>query len=177
MSDESKENVPVTTSKEEPKTEVSTIRPATEMERTFSEMERAFDRLFRGGWPTFGRWREIPMLDRLFELEAQRSPSLDVIDRDNEILVRAELPGIEKKDLNISLTDNLLTIKGQSTSEVKEEKGDYHKREISSFSFSRSITLPGAVDASNTKASLKNGILEITLPKVESSKRRTITVQ
>lgn len=179
MSKESKEkeSIPVTTTKEEAKTEVPAIRPVSEMERAFTEMERAFDRFFRGGWPALRRWRDMPGLDSLFELEGQRSPSLDVIDRDNEILVRAEIPGIEKKDLNISLTDNLLTIKGQAATESKEEKGDYHRHEISSFTFSRSITLPGAVDASNTAASLKNGILEITLPKVESSKRRTITVQ
>ena len=170
MSKENKENVPVATTKEEAKTKVAAIQPIT-------EMERAFDRFFRRGWPSLWRWGDMPMPDNLFEWEGQRSPNLDVIDRDNEILVRAEIPGIEKKDLNISLTGNLLTIKGQSTSEVKEEKGDYHKREISSFSFSRSVVLPGAVDTSRTTASLKSGILEITLPKVESSKRRTITVE
>lgn len=170
MPDENKENVPVTSNKAEIKTTSATKHP-------MAEMERAFDRLFRHGWPSLWRWRDMPMLDNLLDLESQRSPNLDVIDRDNEILVRAEIPGIEKKDLNISLTDNLLTIKGQSSHEVKEEKGDYHKHEISSFSFSRSVMLPGAVDAANTTASLKNGILEIALPKVESSKRRTIAVQ
>ncbi|SDY69428.1 Hsp20/alpha crystallin family protein [Nitrosomonas sp. Nm33] len=177
MQEANKENVPVTTSKEAAKSEVPAIRPMTEMERTFTEMERTFDRVFRRGWPSLWRWGGMPALDNLFELEAPRSPSLDVIDRDNEILVRAEIPGIEKKDLNISLTGNLLTIKGQSVSDVKEEKGDFHRHEISSFSFSRSVALPGEVDTSKTEASLKNGILEITLPKAESSKRRTITVQ
>lgn len=182
MLEENKENVPVTTSKEAAsketaKSEVPVIRPTTDIERTFTEMEHAFDRLFRRGWPSLWRWGSMPTLDNLFELEAPRSPNLDVIDRDNEILVRAEIPGIEKKDLNISLTGNLLTIKGQSAKEVKEEKGDYHRHEISSFSFSRSVALPGEVDTSKTTASLKNGILEITLPKAESSKRRTISVQ
>lgn len=180
MPDEIKENIPVSTTKEQQqaKGEMPVIRPITaDIERTFTQMERAFDRLLNGGWPSLRRLGGMPMLDNLLELEAPRSPSVDVIDRDNEILVRAEIPGIEKKDLNISLTDNLLTIKGQSTGEVKEEKGDYHRREISSFSFSRSVMLPGAVDPSQTTASLKNGILEITLPKAESSKRRTITVQ
>ncbi|MGZ8983592.1 MAG: Hsp20/alpha crystallin family protein [Methylotenera sp.] len=86
-------------------------------------------------------------------------------------------PGIDKKDINISLTDNLLTIKGQTSSEKKEEKGDYYRHEISKSSFARSVSMPGAVDSSKTVASLKDGILEITLPKLESSKRRTITVQ
>ncbi len=181
MIEENKENVPVTTSKEAAskeaaKSEVPAIRPATDIERSFTEMERAFDRFFRRGWPSLWRWGGMPTWD-LPELEASRSPNLDVIDRDNEILVRAEIPGIEKKDLNISLTGNLLTIKGQFTSDVKDEKGDYHRHEISSFSFSRSVALPGEVDTAKTTASLKSGILEITLPKAESSKRRTITVQ
>lgn len=170
MSDENKENIPVTTKKEEVKAAGSVIHPIT-------EMERVFDRFFKRGWPSLWQWRDMPMLDNVFELERQRSPNLDVIDRDNEILVRAEIPGLEKDDLNISLTDNLLTIKGQSSHETKEEKGDYHRHEISSFSFSRSVMLPGAVDASNTAASLKNGILEIRLPKAESSKRRNIAVE
>jgi HSP20 family protein len=106
-----------------------------------------------------------------------RLPSLDVVDRDNEILVRAEIPGIDKKDLDISLTDNLLTIKGQSSSEKKEEKGDYHRQEISRSSFSRSVMLPGAVDASKASSTLKDGVLELTLPKMETSKRRSIKVQ
>lgn len=170
MPDESKENVPVTISKEGTKTEVASVNP-------ISEMERTFDRLFSRSWPSLWRWRDMPMLDNLFEREGLRSPNLDVIDRDNEILVRAEIPGLEKEDLNISLTDNLLTIKGQSSREVKDEKGDYHRHEITRFTFSRSVMLPGAVDPAKTSASLRNGILEITLPKVESSKRRTITVQ
>jgi HSP20 family protein len=117
------------------------------------------------------------MLDNFFEVGNRRLPSLDVIDRDNEVFVRAELPGIDKKDLNISLTDNLLTIKGQSSSEKKEEKGDYYRHEISSSSFARSVTIPAIVDSSKTVANLKDGILEITLPKVEASKRRNIAIQ
>ncbi|AKH39333.1 Hsp20/alpha crystallin family protein [Nitrosomonas communis] len=182
MAEENKENIPVSTNKEAAKKEatkgeVSAMRPATDIERSFTEMERAFDRFFRRGWPSLWRWGGVPAWDNPFELEASHSPKLDVIDRDNEILVRAEIPGIEKEDLNISLTGNLLTIKGQCASDVKEEKGDYHRREISNFSFSRSVALPGEVDTAKTTASLKSGILEITLPKAESSKRRSITVQ
>jgi HSP20 family protein len=92
------------------------------------------------------------------------------------VLVRAEIPGIEKKDINISLTDNLLTIKGESKKEEKEEKGDYYRREISSSSFARSVTVPASVDVSKAVANLKDGVLEIKLPKAESSKRRNIMV-
>lgn len=170
MSKENTENIPVTTNKETAKGIWPAIHP-------IAEMERFFNHFFGHGRPSIGRWHDTLLQDNLFGFEGQRLPSLDVVDRDNEILVRAEIPGIEKKDLSISLTDNLLTIKGQSSSEEKEEKGDYHRHEISRFSFARSVALPGAVDASKMAASLKNGMLEINLPKLESSKRRNITVK
>ena len=106
-----------------------------------------------------------------------RLPSLDVIDRDTEFLVRAEVPGIEKKDLNVTLADNILTIKGHTDNENKVEKGDYYRHEISSSSFARSLTLPGSVVESKIIASLKDGILEVKLPKLESSKKKSIAVQ
>ena len=171
MDTENKGNIPVTTSKKE---DAKAAWPAI---RPIADMEKAFDRLFGKNWPSLWRRNETPLLDNLFEFEGQRLPSLDVIDRDTEYLVRAEIPGIDKKDINISLTDNLLTIKGQTSSEKKEEKGDYYRHEISKSSFARSVTVPGSVDSSKTVASLKDGILEITLPKLESSKRRTIAVQ
>ncbi len=170
MDTDNKGNIPVTTGKGVAKTSWPAIHP-------IADMERAFDRFFGRSWPSLWHRNDISLLDNMFELEGQRLPSLDVIDRDVDILVRAEIPGIEKKDLKVSLTDNLLTIKGQSNSEKKEEKGDYHRHEISRSSFARSVTLPSAVDASKTAANLKDGILEITLPKVESSKRRNIAVK
>lgn len=147
-----------------------------------AEMERAFDRLFGRGFSSLWHGRDFPVMDSLFgdsllEFNGQRLPKIDVVDRNNEILVRAEVPGVEKKDLSISLTDNLLTIKGQSQSESKQEEGDYHRREISSSSFARSFTLPGSVDSAKAAASLKDGVLEITLPKAESSKKRNIAVK
>lgn len=169
MDTENKTNIPVTTAKDKSKSTWPSIHPV-------AEMERAFDRFFGRGFPSLWRRNEAPF-DSLLEFEGQRMPSLDVVDRDNEVFVRAEMPGIEKKDINISLTDNLLTIKGQSSSEKKEEKGDYYRHEISSSSFARSVTVPGNVDSSRAVANLKDGILEITLPKVESSKRRNIAVQ
>lgn len=154
--------------------------PIAEMERAF---ERLFgDRLFGRSFPSLWHRRDFPVMDSLFgdsllEFNGQRLPNIDVVDRNNEIMVRAEVPGIEKKDLTISLTDNLLTIKGQTKTESKQEEGDYHRREISSASFARSFTLPGTVDSAKAAASLKDGVLEITLPKAESSKKRNITVK
>lgn len=146
------------------------------------DAERAFDRFLARGFPSLGQGRDFQTIDslfgnNLFELGGQRLPSLDVVDRNDEVLVRAEVPGVDKKDLNVTLTDNILTIKGESRSEQKVEEGDYHKREISSSSFARSLTLPGTVDAAKAVASLKDGVLDITLPKVESSKKRKIAVK
>ena len=170
----SEENIPVTTEKKSVISKPSSLWPAI---HPIAEMERVFDRIFGRSQPSLWHRRDAPLLDNVFEFDGQRLPNLDVVDRENEILVRAELPGIEKKDLNISITDNLLSIKGESGSETKEEKGDYYRHEISSFSFARSITLPCAVDDAKVTASLKKGILEITLPKMESSKRRNIKVE
>jgi HSP20 family protein len=100
-----------------------------------------------------------------------------VIDRDEEIMLRAELPGVEKKDLDVSITDNTVTIKAISSTEEKEEKGDYYRCEISRGSFARTIALPSNVESDKAVASFKEGILELTLPKVEKSQRRRINVE
>lgn len=165
MADESKESVAVTTKPRE-------TRPA--VVHPFAELDRFFDRMFRRNWPSL--W-ERPAWPELFEPLEMRVPSIDVVDRDEDVLVRAELPGVDKKDIDVSLSDNLLTIRGKTSHEVKEEKENYYRCEISRGSFSRSVTLPGAVDASRVSASLKDGMLEITLPKVEGSKRRSIKIQ
>lgn len=170
MNTENKTNIPINTGNEVAKTSWTDIHP-------IADMERAFERIFSGSWPSLWRRNDLSSFDNIFEQKGLRLPSLDVVDRDADILVRAEIPGIDKKDLNISLTDNLLTIKGESSHEKKEEKGDYYRHEISSASFARSVSLPSMVDSSKTAASLKDGVLEITLPKVESSKRRSIPVQ
>lgn len=167
MDTETKGNIPVTTNKNIAKNPMSSIQ----------DMERAFDRFFSRKLPALWHWNDTPAVDTLFEFEGQRLPSLDVIDRDSEVVVRAEIPGIDKKDINISLADNILTIKGQTKNETKEEKGDYFRHEISSSSFARSVSVPGSLDLSKAAANLKDGILEVTLPKVESSKRRSIAVQ
>lgn len=160
----------------------STKSAPSMIKHPIAEMERVFDRLFGRGFPSLWHGRDFPVMDSLFgdslmELNGQRLPNIDVVDRNNEILVRAEVPGVEKKDLSISLTDNLLTIRGQIQSESKQEDGDYHRREISSSSFARSFTLPGSVDSSKATASVKDGVLEINLPKAASSKKRNIAVK
>lgn len=169
MDTEAKGNVPVTSSKA-----VVTSRGVI---HPIAEMERAIDRLFGRGFPSLWQRNNFAMFDDMHDLEGLRLPSLDVIDREADVLVRAEIPGIDKKDIDISITDNLLTIKGHSKHEKKDKKGDYHRHEISSAAFSRTFTLPGEVDSTKTVANLKDGVLEITLPKLEASKRHSIAVQ
>lgn len=104
-------------------------------------------------------------------------PKMDVIDREKEIFVKAELPGIDKNDLDISITHDWLVIKAKSCHEEKEEKGDYLKREISKSEIYRSVRLPADVDADKVKTSFKNGVLKLTLPKQETSYRKRIEVK
>ena len=104
-------------------------------------------------------------------------PKVDIIDRDKELVVKAELPGIDKKDLDISVTKNTVTIQGSTSHEEKKEKGDYYRCEISRGSYSRSLSLPADIDEGKVKAKFKDGVLELTLPKLEKAKRRTIKVE
>ena len=137
----------------------------------FDEMDRMFDSLWRGGpLRPFGGWQRP-----LAELPAI-APNVDVIDRDDEVVVRAEVPGFSKEDIEVSASGDMLTIEGAMKSEEKEEKGNYYRCEISHESFSRTLQLPAAVDESKAKATMKDGMLELTLPKVEKSKRHAIQI-
>jgi HSP20 family protein len=103
-------------------------------------------------------------------------PSVDVIDRDDEVVVRAEVPGFRKDDIEVSVSGNMLTIRGETRREVTTEKGDFYRSEISRGAFVRSVSLPAEVDESKAQATMKDGLLELVLPKLEKSKRRTITI-
>jgi len=143
----------------------------------FDEFERFFDRFFRRGGLRPFDW-ERPHFGELFERFESRMPRIDVIDRDEDVLVRAEIPGVDKTDLDISMTDNMLTIKGHSGGEPKETKGEqFYRCEISRGAFSRSVSIPTNVDTVKASATMKDGVLEIVLPKMEGSKRQTIPVQ
>lgn len=143
--------------------------PFDEMERWFEDFyPRGWMRPFRMAWPSWGE------LAAPFE---GRMPKVDVIDRDDEIVVRAEVPGVEKDDLDISVSDNTVTIKGQTKHEAKEEKGDYYRCEISRGTFARTVSLPSDVDSDKVKAQFRDGVLELTLPKVTRAKRRAIKIE
>jgi HSP20 family protein len=146
-----------------------------EEERSFyplqREMNRLFDDFFSGFEPTPFRGFE----DRWGGF----SPSVDVKETEKEIVVKAELPGIEEKDMEVSVTDDALTIRGEKKEE-KEEKGKgYYHIERSYGSFHREISLPAGVDADNVHAGFKNGVLTVKIPKKESAadKRKKVTIK
>jgi HSP20 family protein len=149
--------------------------PAREFD-VFRDMERAFDDFLSRGW--LRPWRfDWPSLGEARRTLEGRAPSVDVIDGDREVIVRAELPGVDKKDVEVTAADDSVTIRGSSRREEKEEKGDYYRHEIVRGSFSRTVALPAAVDGGKARASFKDGILELVLPKIEERKRRTIAIE
>lgn len=139
----------------------------------FDEMERMFERIFPRGWlrPMQWEWPSWSVLPTEAKL-----PCVDVIERDDELLIRAELPGVDKKDIDVSVTDSSLTIRATTRREEKEEKGDYYRHEIAQGAFARTVTLPAEVDSEHARAAFKDGMLELHLPKIEKAKRRSITL-
>ena len=103
-------------------------------------------------------------------------PMVDICDTENAIVVTAELPGVKKEDISIEVKDNILTIKGERSedSEVKEE--NYYRRERSFGSFQRSFSMPTEVSPESIKASFKDGVLKIEVPKPEEKKPKQISI-
>ncbi len=141
----------------------------------FEEFEHFFDEfLNRGNWMQPLLRRGFPDRESAF---GSRWPKVDVIDRNDEVAVKAELPGVDKENVDVSISDNILTIRASTQHEKKEEKGQYYRRELSRGECQRTIRLPGQVDGDKAKASFKDGILEITVPKAPGSKRQNIKVE
>jgi HSP20 family protein len=141
----------------------------------FDEMERVFERIFPRGWLRPLAW-ESPLLSEFAEPLQRGMPRVAVLDGEDNVVIRAEVPGVDKKDLEVSVNETSVAIKGKVMREAKEEKGDYYCCEIGSGEFSRTIGLPCAVDASKASAQLKDGMLELTLPKIEKAKRHAIKI-
>ncbi len=110
------------------------------------------------------------------ETAAEWIPAIDVSEDENKYKVKAELPGLDKKDIDISLTDGVLTIKGEKKEEQYTDKENYHFRETRFGSFTRSLRLPDDVSVDNVDATFANGVLNITVPKSETAKPRKINV-
>jgi HSP20 family protein len=139
------------------------------------EIERFFEEFFEEPFSP-RMWRKFPKWRKLRELE-EISPPVVMYDKKDEIVVKAEIPGVEKENVNISLTDNTLTIKGEVKKEEEVKEEDYYYSERSYGSFGRMLTLPVKVQADKIKASFRDGILEIHLPKAEESKPKEVIVE
>ncbi|MFO7595044.1 MAG: Hsp20/alpha crystallin family protein [Desulfocurvibacter africanus] len=110
-------------------------------------------------------------------LEKAEFPSVDVSESENEVMVKAELPGLEAKDVDISLENNQLIIRGEKRFEEEEKKENYHRIERSYGSFFRSVPMPIKVKQEGIKAKFDKGVLRITLPKDEAAKSRKIEIE
>ena len=104
------------------------------------------------------------------------SPAVDISETEHEVVVKAELPGIDQKDLDVSVSGGVLTIKGEKKEEKEEKSENVHRVERSYGIFSRSFSLPCEVKTENVEAKFKDGILSLKLPKSETSKKKSITI-
>jgi len=140
-------------------------KPFREVSRLRSEMDRLWDEYFGAGRRA------------LQPLEESWLPAVDVSETGEKITVTAEIPGMEAKDIDISIVGDTLVIKGEKKSEKEEKEENYHMVERSYGSFSRSMKLPAAVDADKVDATYKNGVLTVVLPKKEEVKPKAIEIK
>jgi HSP20 family protein len=144
--------------------------PASELDRIRREIDEMFD-------PAARRFfSQDPWGYGLFDREV--SPAMDMVENEDGFLVSVDLPGVEKKDLEISVADNVLTVKGEkkAASEKKDENSRFYRKESWEGSFQRTISLPQGVDAAKIDAKMHDGVLQISLPKREEAKPKQIAV-
>jgi HSP20 family protein len=138
--------------------------PARELGTIQNEMNRLFNSFFdtpnasNGG--TYRRW----------------IPAMDLVETENDFVLRADLPGLDESDVNIELEDNVLTISGERKAEHEERKEGYYRVERASGSFQRTLTLPDGVDPEAVKATFDRGVLEVRVPKPEQRKPRKVAI-
>lgn len=132
----------------------------------FEDMERWFEETFRR--PFFSPWMPRFRFPEIRELR-EFSPSVDIFEDGNDVVVKTELPGMGKDDIEVNITDDVITISGEKKSEEKIEKKDYFRLERSYGSFSRSLTLPAEIQTDKAKAAFKDGVLEVRIPKSEAA--------
>ncbi|MGI9534664.1 MAG: Hsp20/alpha crystallin family protein [Thermodesulfobacteriota bacterium] len=139
------------------------------------DVDNFFENLFDEPFKRFIHER-FPKYETLSRMQLI-SPLLDMYEKKDEIVVRAELPGIDKDKINISVSEGVLTLKGEVNKEEEVKDEDYYYSERSFGSFARSISLPSKVKENKIDANYKDGILEITLPKSPEAKSNEIKVK
>jgi HSP20 family protein len=144
-------------------------RGVTGSANPFMSLQREIDRLFEDfthGFPAFAGNGASKLL-----------PSMDVTETDKEIEITAELPGLEEKDVQINVADNLLTIRGEKKAEKEEKDKNYRLVERSYGAFERTLELPDGVNADAIKASIAKGVLKVTVPKPAPAQAKKIEVK
>jgi len=136
--------------------------PAREMMTLREAMDRLFDDAFTRPFSMSG---------------GSVTPAIDLYQNADEVIVKASLPGLKADDVQISITGDMLTLRGEFKEETEKKEATFHIRENRYGSFERSIMLPTDVQTEKAKADFKNGILTITMPKAESVKPKTITIK
>ena len=140
----------------------------------FHSLHKEIDRVF----DDFHRGFHLPAWMKADDKAGTRlSPHIDVSETDKNYEITAELPGVDEKDVEIELADNVLTIRGEKKSKKEEKEKDYHLVERSYGSFRRSIRLPFGAEASDAEAKFKNGVLTIVLPKPPEAKAKTKKIE
>src|ERR1700730_3815259 len=136
------------------------------MSSPFSALQQEIDRLFDGFSRGFSGFPAREMM-----------PSMDLSETDKEIEITAELPGLEEKDIQLNVADNVLTIRGEKKNEREETEKDYHLVERSYGSFTRSIQLPDGVNPYSIKAVMSKGVLKVTVPKPAPAQTKKIDIK
>ncbi len=144
---------------------IAVVQPPREMQELGQYFEDVFGRRL---WPE--AWGKLGWEEKVW------APSIDVSEMDDKYLVKAELPGVNEEDINVSISGNILTIDGEKEMSSEGKKDGYRYSESTYGSFSRSITIPSSVDISKIEASCDKGVLEISLPKMPESKPKKIAV-
>jgi HSP20 family protein len=155
----------MTIQRRKPEKGLAVWQPSREMEEVGRYFEDVFGRPFLPA-----AWRKVPSEDLVW------APSIEVVEKEDKFLVKAELPGVKEEDINISLSGNVLTIDGEKKTESEVKTKGYYYSESSYGSFSRSMAIPSTIDASKIEANCDKGVLEITLPKTPEVKPKKITV-
>jgi len=147
-----------------PRWGITPWRPIQDME----EIERHFGDIF--GQSLLPAWRRLPLEEKGW------IPAIDVFEKEDKFVVKAELPGMKEDDIDVSVVGDTLTIKGEKKTEAEVKEDDYYRCERSYGSFFRTVALPSHVDAKKIEASYEEGVLEITLPKVPEVKPKKVPV-
>ncbi len=143
--------------------EVTPWRPLRELSNLRREMEDL--------------WENVAGEKEFLSMRGEWMPALDVLETKDSLIVKAEVPGMEPKDIDISLSGDLLTIKGEKKQKTEEKKENFHRIETRYGAFSRSIRVPVSVDSNKIEASYDKGVLKITLPKKEGIKAKQIEIK